>query len=33
MTLAVPFGRLADRVGRGRVFVGGHVLLAASTRR
>jgi MFS family permease len=27
MTLAVPFGRLADRVGRGRVFVAGHVML------
>ena len=25
--LAVPLGRLADRVGRYRVFVGGHVLL------
>ncbi|APU43185.1 MFS transporter [Streptomyces sp. TN58] len=24
---AVPVGRLADRVGRGRVFAGGHVLL------
>ena len=29
MTLAVPFGRLADRVGRGRVFVGGYGLLLA----
>ena len=27
MVLAVPAGRLADRVGRGRVFVGGYVLL------
>jgi MFS family permease len=27
MTLAVPFGRLADRVGRGRVFLGGYALL------
>jgi MFS family permease len=27
MILAVPMGRLADRVGRGRVFVGGYVLL------
>jgi MFS family permease len=27
MLLAVPFGRLADRVGRGRVFVGGYALL------
>lgn len=24
---AVPLGRLADRVGRGRVFVGGHAAL------
>jgi MFS family permease len=29
MLLAVPAGRLADRVGRGRVFVGGYVLLLA----
>ncbi len=28
MLLAVPAGRLADRVGRGRVFVGGYSLLA-----
>jgi MFS family permease len=27
MVLAVPVGRLADRVGRGRVFVGGYVTL------
>jgi len=27
MVLAVPAGRLADRVGRARVFVGGHALL------
>src|SRR5204863_6603772 len=27
MLLAVPVGRLADRVGRGLVFVGGYVLL------
>jgi MFS family permease len=27
MLLAVPFGRLADRVGRGRVFLGGYALL------
>jgi MFS family permease len=27
LLLAVPAGRLADRVGRGRVFVGGYVLL------
>ena len=27
MLLAVPVGRLADRLGRGRVFLGGHALL------
>ena len=27
LVLAVPFGRLADRIGRTRVFVGGHVAL------
>ena len=27
LSLAVPFGRLADRVGRSRVFLGGHVAL------
>lgn len=27
MLLAIPVGRLADRVGRGRVFLGGYVLL------
>jgi MFS family permease len=27
MVLAVPMGKLADRVGRGRVFVGGYLLL------
>ncbi|WP_117210348.1 MFS transporter [Allorhizocola rhizosphaerae] len=27
LLLAVPLGRLADRVGRGRVLVGGHVAL------
>ena len=27
MLLAVPVGRLADRVGRGRVFLAGHALL------
>jgi MFS family permease len=26
LVLAIPFGRLADRVGRGRVFLGGHAL-------
>ena len=29
MLLALPVGALADRVGRGRVFVGGYVLLLA----
>ena len=29
MLLAVPVGRLADRVGRGRVFLGGYALLLA----
>lgn len=28
--LAIPVGRFADRVGRGRVFVAGHVLLACA---
>jgi MFS family permease len=27
MVLAVPFGRLADRFGRGRVFIAGYVVL------
>jgi MFS family permease len=27
MLLAVPAGRLADRIGRGRVFIGGYALL------
>lgn len=27
LLLAVPLGRLADRVGRGRVFLGGHIAL------
>jgi MFS family permease len=30
LILAVPLGRLADRVGRARVFLGGHVLLGAA---
>lgn len=30
LALAVPFGRLADRVGRARVLVGGHVALMAA---
>jgi MFS family permease len=29
LALAVPFGRLADRVGRGRVFLAGHAALLA----
>jgi MFS family permease len=29
VVLAVPVGRLADRVGRGRVFVGGYLALLA----
>ena len=27
LVLAIPFGRLADRIGRARVFLGGQVLL------
>lgn len=30
LALAVPLGRLADRVGRAKVFVGGHVALVAA---
>ncbi|WP_454295843.1 MFS transporter [Salana multivorans] len=30
MALAIPFGRLADRVGRTKVFVAGHVALLAA---
>jgi MFS family permease len=30
MLLAVPVGRIADRVGRGRVLLGGYVLLLAA---
>ncbi|WP_375422901.1 MFS transporter [uncultured Friedmanniella sp.] len=30
LALAVPFGRLADRVGRPRVFLGGHLFLVAA---
>ena len=30
LVLAVPFGRLADRAGRWRVFIGGHVLLVGA---
>lgn len=30
LSLAVPIGRLADRVGKARVFIGGHVALLLS---
>ena len=30
LALAVPFGRLSDRIGRARVLVGGHVLLVGA---
>jgi MFS family permease len=30
LSLAVPAGRLADRIGRGKVFLLGHMLLAAA---
>ena len=30
MLLAVPLGRLADRIGRGRTFVGGYLVLLAT---
>jgi MFS family permease len=30
MVLAIPFGRLADRIGRGPVFLGGYALLLAT---
>ena len=30
LAFALPLGRLADRIGRARVFVGGHVALAAA---
>lgn len=29
MVLAIPMGQLADRVGRGRVFIGGYLVLLA----
>ena len=29
LSLAVPVGRLADKVGRGRVFIGGHLAFLA----
>jgi len=29
MILAIPMGMLADRIGRGRVFIGGYILLLA----
>jgi MFS family permease len=30
LALAIPFGRLADRIGRARVFLGGQVLLVVA---
>ena len=30
LILAIPFGRLADRIGRIRVFIGGHLLAAGA---
>jgi hypothetical protein len=30
LTLTVPLGRLADRIGRWHVFIGGHVALLAA---
>jgi MFS family permease len=30
LLLAIPLGRLADRIGRGKVFIGGHVALVAA---
>jgi MFS family permease len=30
LSLAIPLGRLADRVGRGRVFLAGHIVLLAA---
>lgn len=30
LALAIPFGRMADRIGRGRVFTGGPVLVLVS---
>jgi MFS family permease len=29
LALAVPIGRLADRIGRARIYMGGHVIVAA----
>jgi MFS family permease len=29
LTLAIPLGRLSDRIGRGKVFLGGHAALLA----
>ena len=31
-TLAVPLGRLSDRIGRHKAFIAGHVPLVAPTR-
>jgi MFS family permease len=30
LAFAIPFGRIADRIGRGRMFVAGHVALLAT---
>jgi MFS family permease len=30
LAFAIPLGRLGDRIGRGKVFVGGHVVLLAA---
>ena len=30
LTLAIPFGRLSDRLGRAKVLVGGHLLLVGA---
>ncbi len=30
LLLAIPLGRLADQIGRGRIFIGGHIALIAA---